>query len=228
MTLLGHSVEAVQIERDCGATSYYFDPHTFDLRMTEFRVPTHARGDAVDRISIIRQFSTVRGVRVPSRLEEIDASTGDVLEGAEWTSIEGNIITDKKIFDPPEVHPAGITAVVLQMLTAADHSTPSEMMTIYTVFRASDEGSTADVFYDMNWLGFELLKVDRYDYALPVFQKMIDETPSNAAAWAGIGEAYLQKRDASRAKDAFEHALSLGLNDDDVRRKLMRLQAQAN
>jgi len=225
-SVLGESLEAVQINRDdCGPPMmYYFDPASFELRMREMTIPIHARGDAVDTIAVSKSFKTVNGVKLISREEEVNAKTGDVIDGAEWTSIEANTIDDRKIFEAPEVHPVGITAVVLQMLARAQDATPAQMMELYTKFRASDEGRNADVVYDMNWLGFELLKVDKYDYALPVFRQLIEENPQSGSAYASLGEAYLQMKDDAKALEAFQHAVNLGLKDEDVLRKLSRLQ----
>ena len=225
-SVLGERLEAVQIDRDdCGARMmYYFDPMSFELRMREMTIPIHARGDAVDTIAVSKEFKTVNGVKLISREEEVNAKTGDVIDGTEWTSIEANTIDDRKIFEAPEVHPAGITAVVLQMLARAQDSTPAQMMEIYTKFRSSDEGRAADVVYDMNWLGFELLKVDRYDYALPVLSQMTKENPQSGSAYASLGEAYLQMKDESKALEAFQQAVNLGLKDEDVLKKLGRLQ----
>ena len=225
-SVLGENLEAVQINRDdCGPPiTYYFDPMSFELRMREMTIPIHARGDAVDTIAVSKEFKIVNGVKLISREEEVNAKTGDVIDGAEWTSIEANTIDDRKIFEAPEVHPAGITAVVLQMLARAQDSTPAQMMEIYTRYRGSAEGRNADVVYDMNWLGFELLKVDRYDYALPVLGQMIKENPQSGSAYASLGEAYLQMKDEPKALEAFQQAVNLGLKDEDVLKKLSRLQ----
>ena len=225
-SVLGESVEAVQINRgDCGPPMmYYFDPLSFELRMREMTIPIHARGDAVDTIAVSKGFKTVNGVKLISREEEVNAKTGDVIDGGEWTSIEANTIDDRKVFEAPEVHPAGITAIVLQMLARAQDAPPAQMMDLYMKFRASDEGNNADVVYDMNWLGFELLKVDKYDYALPVLSQMTKENPESGSAYASLGEAYLQMKDNAKALDAFQHAVNLGLKDEDVMKKLSRLQ----
>ena len=224
--VLGATVEALQVTRDdCGPPMlYYFDPATFELRMREMAIPIHARGDAVDLIAVSKAFKTVNGVTLISREEEVNAKTGDVIDGAEWTSIEANTIDDRKIFEAPEVHPTGITAVVLQMLARAQEATPAQMMEIYTKFRASSEGRDADVIYDMNWLGFELLKVDKYDYALPVLSRMTKENPQSGSAYASLGEAYLQMRDEAKAREALQQAVNLGFKDEDVLKKLSRVQ----
>jgi hypothetical protein len=224
--VLGESLEAVEVSREeCGAPMvYYFDPKTFEMRMSEMTIPVHARGDAVEMISISKAFKTVNGVKLVSRSEEVNATTGEVIDGGEWTSIEANTVSDRKVFEAPEVHPTGITAVVLEMLARADDSSPQQMMAIYTRFRESDDGRGVDVVYDMNWLGFELLKVDRYDDALPVFRQLIEENPRSGDAYASLGEAYLQMKDDARAREAFERAVELGVKDENVQKKLTRLR----
>jgi tetratricopeptide (TPR) repeat protein len=224
--VLGKSLEAIKVSREeCGSpVVYYFDPATFELRMREMTIPVHARGDAVNLVAVSQEFRTVKGVKLISREEEVNSETGDVVGGAEWTSIDANTVEDRKIFAAPTVHPVGITAVVLEMLARSEGLTPKQMMEIYVRFRTSDEGRTADVAYDMNWLGFELLKVDRYDYALPVLNQLIAENPRSGTAFASLGEAYLQMKDDAKAMEALQQAVNLGLKDEDVNRKLNRLR----
>jgi Flp pilus assembly protein TadD len=78
----------------------------------------------------------------------------------------------------------------------------------------------------MNWLGHELLKVDKYDCAIAVFGQVVTENPSSAEAYDNLGEAYLQKGEKKNAISAFQHAVDLGLKDPDVRRKLSGLCKQ--
>jgi tetratricopeptide (TPR) repeat protein len=223
-TVLGRAAETVQVDQnECSSAIYYFDPRTFELMMTELAVPIHARGGAIRLIAVHKEFKSINGVRLPSRSEEINLATGEVIDGGEWTSIEANTLEDAKIFVPPAVHPTGITAVVLQMLKSSEDSTSQQVMSEYFSFRKTDEGRHVDVIYDMNWLGYELLKVDKYDHALAVFHQIVIENPSSAEAYNNLGEAYLQEDDKKNAISAFQHAVDLGLKDDDVRRKLIAL-----
>lgn len=224
--VLGVDVETIQIDRpDCGSGMlYYFDPQSYAIRMTRARLPIHARGEAVDTVAVYTKSLEVNGVRLLSREEEVNFNTGEVIDGVEWTSIEANTLSDPAIFQAPEVHPSGITAVVLKMLEQANHDTPNQMMATYAAFRRSTEGKATDVIYDMNWLGYELLKVDKYRYALPVFLQIVRENPQSADAYDNLGEAYLQKKDRKSAIAAFEQALKLGAKGDAVQKKLDRLR----
>jgi len=224
-TVLGTEAEAVQIDQQgCSSAIYCFDPKTYKLLMTELTIPIHARGDFIPTVAVYKEFKVVDGVRIPSRSEEVNLNTGDVIGGGEWTSIEVNTLHDPAIFAAPVTHPSGITAVVLDMLAKADTASPQEVMAIYSRFRSTDEGSKADVVYDMNWLGFELLKVDKYAYAVDVLQQVITENPASASAYDSLGEAYLQANDKGNAIAAFQHAVDLGLKDQDVAKKLERLR----
>jgi hypothetical protein len=225
--MLGTDTVAVRIdEQGCSSTTYFFDPKTYQQLMTQITVPIHARGDRVESVAIYKEFKTVNGVRFPSRTEEINPATGDVLNGMELESITANTLSDPAIFSPPAVHPTSITAVVLDMLHTADNASPDEMMKLYSTFRATPEGKQADVVYDMNWLGFELLKVDKYDHARAVFRQVIAENPASADAYSSLGEAYLQQGDKTNAIAAYQKALDLGSKSEDIRRKLARLRSQ--
>ena len=78
----------------------------------------------------------------------------------------------------------------------------------------------------MNWLGFELLKVDKYDHALAVFHQVIAENPTSSEAEESLAEAYLQQGDKANAIAAFQKAFDLGLKNEDARKKLARLRSQ--
>jgi tetratricopeptide (TPR) repeat protein len=230
-TVLGKQTEAIQIDQEgCSSAVYYFNSRNFQLMMTQLTIPIHARGDAVETVAVYKEFKVVNGVRLPSRSEEVNLKTGEVIGGGEWTSIAANTLHDpnifEKIFEPPSVHPTGITAVVLEMLKSSADATPEQMISAYAKFRATGEGQQADVNYDMNWLGYELLKVDKYDHALAVFHQIIVESPSSAEAYENLGEAYLQQHDKGNAISAFQRAIDLGLKSDDVRRKLATLRRQ--
>ena len=225
-SILGKEAEAVQVDQSgCSSAIYYFDPTTYQLLMNQLTIPVHARGDLVETVAIHREFKTVNGVHLPSRSEEVNLTTGEVLGGGEWTSMEANTLNDSKIFEPPIVHPIGITAVVLQMLKAADTTSPQQMMSHYTTYRTTPEGSKADVTYDMNWLAYELLKVDKYDHALPIFNQIITENPTSPEAFENLGEAYLQQHDNPRALAAFQRSVDLGSKSEDAHRKLATLRA---
>jgi len=117
---------------------------------------------------------------LPSRSEEVNLKTGEVIGGGEWTSITANTLHNATIFEPPSVHPTGSTAVVLEMLQSVADATPEQMMSRTPGSEPPTKGAQADVTYDMNWLGYELLKVDKYDHALAVFHQIIAENPSSA------------------------------------------------
>jgi hypothetical protein len=227
-TLMGAELEGVTITRpDCGpgGTTYYFDPETYFVRMTRASMPVHARGDAIDTVAVYTAALEVNGVRLLSREEEVNLATGEVLDGAEWTSIEANTLSDAAIFHAPEVHPNGITAVVLQMLEQSRQRTPKQMMDTYATFRRSEAGKTADTAYDLNWLGYELLKVDQYSFALPVFQQVVQEQPQSPVAYENLAEAYLQMKDNKHAVQALERAVKLGSTDQEVQKKLAKLHS---
>jgi hypothetical protein len=218
--LLGRRTVAVTITPpDCPAETFYFDPVTNRPVMQRLAIPAHARGDAVDAVRINREFTTVAGVEIPSRSEEVALADGRVLGGGAWTSIEANGITSRALFQPPEVHPTGITAVVLNMLAASSSSPPEEVMALYDSWRRTADGAAADTAYDLNWLGYELLKVDDYPIALAVFQRVVAEHPQSASAHDSLGDAYLQQGDRLRARAAFDKALALDPKLQETARK---------
>lgn len=228
-TVLRKKVEAVRIDQaGCSSATYYFHPKTYRLEMSQLTVPIHARGDLLESVSIIKEFKWVNGVHLPSRSEEINLKTGEVLGGIEWTLMQPNTLQDAVIFHPPVVHPSGITAVVLGMLKTATHADARQMMSQYTAYRATSEGQRDDVTYDLNWLGFELLKVDQYDHALSVFQQIIAENPQSSTAYENLGEAYLQKHDRPNALAAYQKSVALDSKNQNVINKIAMLRSEAS
>jgi hypothetical protein len=224
--LLGRDTVAVTITPpDCPAETYYFDPQSYRLVMKRLAIPVHARGAAVDSVQVVQTYMNVAGVEFPARTEEVALADGHVLGGGAWTVIEANTLSDAAPFQAPEVHPTGITAVVLRMLDTAGTATPQAMMALYDDFRATPEGSAADTSYDMNWLGYELLKVDAYPAARAVFERVIAEHPQSAEAWDSLGDAWLQQGGLTQALAAFEHALALDPNRPETVRKRDSLRA---
>ncbi|MBX3563740.1 MAG: tetratricopeptide repeat protein [Sphingomonas sp.] len=209
-TLLGIKTEAVRIDHPgCPSETFYFDARTYRLRMQRVSLPVHARGDAVDTVRVLSDLRPVAGVLMPFRSEEIAIADGHVLFGEIWASIEANTIADPAIFTAPEVHPSGSTALALAMLAAAPGKSSAELLAMYDAFRATAEGAAADTAYDMNWLGYELLKVDNYPAALAIFTRVIAEHPDSANAYDSLGDAYLQQGDIAAALAAFDKAISL-------------------
>jgi len=223
--LLGEHLVAVRIDQPgCSSATYYFDPASYRLRMTKLTIPIHARGASKEAVSVHKAFKTVAGVQWPALSEEIDLATGAVLGGGEWTSIEANTLDDPAIFAAPPVHPEGITAVVLDMLATTARGKPTvDVMSVYDRFRASTEGRQADVFYDLNWLGFELLKADDYPNAIAVLQRLVEENPSAASAYDSLGDAYAQQGDHAHAIAAYGQALALDASRMQTREKRRQL-----
>lgn len=219
-TLIGVDTVAVRIDRaGCTPEIFHFDPVDHALLMQQLSLPLHARGAAVATVSVHRDYRVVAGVRLPSRSEQVALETGEVLGGGTWTTMEGNTLDDRSIFEPPEVHPMGITAVVLEMLRAAEVDGVTPMLAYYDRFRSTSEGRSVDTTYDLNWLGFELLKVDDYPAAIAVFERVIAEHPDSASAEESLADAYAQQGDLEAAAEALDRAIQRAPSDARLVRK---------
>ena len=87
----GRKPKRVQVDQEgCSSAVYFFNPRNFQLLMTQLTIPIHARGDSVETVAVYKQFKVVDGVRLPSRSEEVNLKTGEVVGGGEWTSITAN------------------------------------------------------------------------------------------------------------------------------------------
>jgi tetratricopeptide (TPR) repeat protein len=214
-TMLGKNTVAVRIDQEgCSSQTYYFDPASYELQMSQAVIPVHARGAMRATISVYAKFMDVNGVRWPSVTQSADLNTGEVLDGALWSSIEANTLPDAAAFQAPLTHPKGGALLALNMLDAQQmHLSPSAILVLYDRFRATPEGKAADVTDDMHWLGFEFLKVDDYSSAIALWDKMAAENPAAPQFHDYLGDAYAQKGDVSAARAAYDKALALGASE---------------
>jgi hypothetical protein len=223
--VLGQKTLALRIDQaGCSSQTYYFDPVSYEMKMSEAEIPVHARGILRPTLSIYSAFLTVGGVHWPSVTKSVDRNTGEVLDGVMWSSIEANTISDAKLFDAPVTYPKGITAVALQMLAAEQKKQKAgAILALYDRFRATPEGKDADVADDMRWLGFEFLKVDDFANATALWQHMSAEFPRAAQFHDYLGDAYVQKGDKKAALAAYDQALALNPGAAQIKAKREKL-----
>lgn len=225
--LLGKYYETIQVDprNGCQVQTFYLDPQTFLPAAWRLSMPIHARGKLIDTAVIVLEYRDVNGVQIPARVEERDVNTGEVLEGGgEWEKILANTVSDRALFQAPEVHPGPLTALVLRMLEAGPRVGPKAMLALYVDFRATDTGKSLDTESDLTWLGYEFLKVDRFDLAVPVFKQVTHEHPTSSNAFDSLGDAYLQMGKRVEAVAAFEKAVLLDPDNADPARKLAKLR----
>lgn len=222
--LLGRDLIGLQIDpkNGCQRMTYYFDPKTYLVTISRFDMNVHARGDTVDIGDVWSDYRDVNGVKLPFRGEGINVSTGQVLESSAWTSIEANTLADASMFQAPEVHPTPVTALVLRMLDEGAKVGPEKMMVLYADYRKG--AATEDTEQDLTWLGYEFLKIDRFDLAMPVLAKVRDEHPRSSNAHDSLGDAYLQMGRRGDALREFSEAVELDPNATDTKKKLAMLQ----
>jgi len=76
--------------------------------------------------------------------------------------------------------------------------------------------------YQLDILGEALMEKKRYEEALKIFQKNIDEYPNYASGYESIGNAHLALKDTLKAKEFYEKALDKNIGSR-ILRKLERL-----
>jgi len=76
----------------------------------------------------------------------------------------------------------------------------------------------------LNWLGYELLKKERFAKALAVFHIVLKENPRSANAYDSLGDAYQQMGRKNEAIAAFRKALELDPKANFTKAKLERLE----
>jgi len=191
--------------------------HTYYIAQDDYRVvaerrtsPLHARGKAIDTLVARSDYRPVAGVLFAHNVQELDAKTAEPLEGVAppWEAIEANTITRSDIFQAPRVSPGPGTQLVVDMLAASETKDDDEVLAMHREFRG--RYPQMDIEEDLDWLGYELLKADRFSLAIAVFKTEIREYPKSANAWDSLGDAYAQMGDAEQARAAYRKAVEMG------------------
>ena len=210
---------------NCQIHDFYFDQQSFLPVASRKLYNVHARGEAVDLLTVYADYREVNGVKIPFRDEEQDFKTGNAVSSTIWKTIEANTVRDVNLFEAPVVHPSAGTKLVLEMLEISQSKSPAEVLQTYREFRSKPENKNLDMESDLNFLGYELLKADRYELAIPVMEILVDEYPNSSNNFDSLGDAYLQKGDKDKAIAAFQKALELDPNASGTKAKLDRLIA---
>jgi tetratricopeptide (TPR) repeat protein len=108
------------------------------------------------------------------------------------------------------------------MLETSETEPAAKVLALYEQFRAGPDNKAIDMSKDLTFLGYELLKADRYDSAIPVMRFLVDEYPS-AEAYDSLGDAYAQQGDKAKAIAAYRKAMELDPKAVDTKRKLDKL-----
>jgi hypothetical protein len=207
----------------CQEQLFYFDKQNYMPIADRMQYNVHARGAAVDQLHLMLDYREVNGVKMPFAGEERHYKTGELISAGRWKTIEANSVTDASIFVPPAVHPGPGTKLVLDMLEASETKPGSELVAMYTTFRRKPENREINMESDLTFLGYELLKADRYDSAIPVMQFLVQEYP-NASTYDSLGDAFAQQGDRAKAVAAYKKAIGYDPNARDTKAKLKKLQ----
>jgi len=78
--------------------------------------------------------------------------------------------------------------------------------------------------WELNNLGYELIRLERVTEAVEIFKLNVDSYPKYANAYSGLGEAYRLDGNAKLAIENFEKSLELYPDSDFAKRKIKQLQ----
>ena len=109
------------------------------------------------------------------------------------------------------------------MLEASETRPAHEVLAMYHAFRNQPGNTGINMESDLTFLGYELLKADRYDSAIPVMEFLVREYPESAGNYDSLGDAYLQKGEREKAAAAFRKALEIDPQALDTKAKLDKL-----
>jgi tetratricopeptide (TPR) repeat protein len=202
---------------------HYFDAETHLDLGNRTSVKLHARGADLDSVTYYDEYRPVNGFLMPYRQEWVRLDTGEQLELVHWEKIEANTIEDPNYFRPPAVSPGPATMLSMEMYEKSSRATAEELVAMYNSFR--EKNPTIATEQDLNWLGYELLKKERFDKALAVFNIVLKEKPQSANAYDSLGDAYEQMGHKKDAMAAFQKVLALDPNAKASKAKLERLEA---
>jgi len=79
--------------------------------------------------------------------------------------------------------------------------------------------------WELNTLGYDLIKVKKNGEAIEIFKLNVDSYPEYASAYSGLGEAYRLNENIKLAIENFEKSLELYPDSDFAKRKIKQLQS---
>lgn len=80
--------------------------------------------------------------------------------------------------------------------------------------------------WELNGLGYALLRRDRVDDAIAIFELNVEEYPEAANPWDSLGEAYMVAGNRERAIENYRKSLELEPGNENAVRMLKRLEAR--
>lgn len=214
---------AIQVEFPWDSKEvHYIDTGTFLDLGNRKAAQVHARGEQVKGITYYSDYRPVNGFLYPFRQQWVREDNGEQIELVQWDKIEANAISDPSFFRPPTVHPSESTALSVRMYGASAHQPAEAVLDMYRKFRKANP--SVDTEEDLNWLGYELLKKERFELALGVFQLVTTEHPASANAYDSLGDAYAQMKRRTDAIHAYEKAVEFNPGAEFTRKKLEQLK----
>ena len=110
-----------------------------------------------------------------------------------------------------------------RMAAALSSSGLQEALRVYRAFRADPRHAHVDTENEINNLGYQLLRAQKYDQAIAVLQVNAAEYPQSANVFDSLGEAYLLSGRREEAIRSYRKSLQLDPMNDNARAALQKL-----
>lgn len=96
----------------------------------------------------------------------------------------------------------------------------------YHAARATDPGGYRLGERELNRLGYDLLREDRFEEAIAVFELNVEAFPESANVYDSLGEAYMEAGEREKAVVNYRRSLAIDPGNDHARDVLRRLEAE--
>lgn len=183
----------------------FLDQQSFLILGDRRSAPIHAFGEAVRSENRISDYRPVNGVLLPYLSEEVEASTGKVMNSLEVKTITGNPPLDPNFFGPPQFTRTPLQEFLEQLYVQRDD--PVSVMWTYHRFRNAN--SRLDTCEGVEFIGYQMAKMRAFDSSIELLSANVADYPESAGAQFGLGRAYQAAGDRAHARQAFAAALRI-------------------
>lgn len=159
---------------------------------------------------------------------EVIPETGDglvvVTNGSNGLAVRRKLFCDwveAETGERPEC-PVSIATALVRTLLESDGPTAVRR---YRELKGSDPEAYRFSQWDLNGLGYALLRHHRVEDAIAIFELNVEENPEASNPWDSLGEAYMVAGREAESIRAYRRSLELDPDNDNARAMLRRLEA---
>lgn len=179
----------------------------------------HAFGKEMPTETRFSDYRSVTGVLFSFSSKEVEIATGKVLNEMKTSSISVNEKLDPDVFSPPVFKQTPLQKLMADVF--GERSDINAVMWTYREFRHAHPEINSDE--SMQVIGYQMLKMGDGASAVALLAANAVDYPQSSSAAFGLGRAYSETKQLSKARGQFETALRLDPNNKRARDALAEI-----